>query len=416
MHLSLLDECRGRVERALAALAAGANADARREMKLYAAWGSSLMYTRSVTDAEVGAAWTKALEIAEALNDLEYQLRALWGVWSFHMRSGEHRLTLALAQRFCGLAEKHPDPNSRMIGERMIGDSEYLLGDLLSARRHLEHMLSHYTVSNQRPHFIRFQIYQRASARALLARILWLQGFPDQAVGAAASSVEDARETNHAISLCYALALAACPIALLVGDLDAVDHYVGMLIDCSRRNALALWQAWGRYYQGVLFIKRGDVVGGLRLLRAGLDELGEAKFAVRFVTYLSDVAEALGRAGQIAEGLGLIEEAIARFDNTEERWLIADLLRGQGELLLLQNAPGATEIAEDYCRQALDWACRQGALLWELRAAVSLARLLREQGRSDDAMALLHPVYDRFTEGFDTADLKAAKELLDALK
>jgi len=104
----------------------------------------------------------------------------------------------------------------------------------------------------------------------------------------------------------------------------------------------------------------------------------------------------------------MIEEANARSERTEECWPIAELLRVKGELLLLQGAPGAAVVAEDHFRQALDWARRQGALSWELPAAASLARLLRDQGRSADAVALLQPVYDRFTEGFDTADLKAA--------
>ena len=413
MQLSLLDECRGGVNWALSALAAGANRDARREMKLHAAQGASLMYTRSVTDPEVGAACTKALEIAERLDDIEYQLRALWGVWSFQMRGGQHRVTLALAQRFCSLAANRPDPSDRLIGERMMAESEYLVGNLLGARGQFEHMVSRYTASNRWSHIVRFQIDQRA--RALLARILWLQGFPDQAMRTAQSSVDDARETDHAISLCYDLALGACPVTLLMGDLGAADHYVGMLLDRSRRHALVLWQAWGRYYQGVLVIKRSGLINGLRLLRTGLDELGEAKFAVRFVPYLGEVAEALGRAGQIADGLGLVEEAVARFKHPEDSWLITDLLRSQGELLLLQGACAAEAAAEDQFRQALDWARQRGALSWELRAATSLARLLRDQGGPADARALIQPVYDRFTEGFDTADLKAAKAFLDAL-
>ena len=111
----------------------------------------------------------------------------------------------------------------------------------------------------------------------------------------------------------------------------------------------------------------------------------------------------------------MIEEANARSERTEECWPIAELLRVKGELLLLQGAPGAAVVAEDHFRQALDWARRQSALSWELPAAASLARL-RDQGRSANAVALLQPVYDRFTEGFDTADLKAAKALLDALQ
>jgi predicted ATPase len=125
------------------------------------------------------------------------------------------------------------------------------------------------------------------------------------------------------------------------------------------------------------------------------------------------MAEALGRAGQTADGLATIEEAIARSERTEEHWAMAELVRVKGELLLLQDAPGAAAAAEDHFRQALDWARRQGALSWELRAATSLARLLRDRDRIGEARDLLAPVYGRFTEGFGTADLRTAKQLLD---
>jgi predicted ATPase len=187
-----------------------------------------------------------------------------------------------------------------------------------------------------------------------------------------------------------------------------------MLLDHSTRFALAFWRAWGRSFQGVLVIQRGDIITGLRLLRAGFDEIGEAGFAIfRLIAIL--MAEALGRAGHIADGLAAIEEAISRAERTEERYTMAELMRVKGELLLLQDAPGAAAAAEDHFRQALDWAHQQGALSWELRAATSLARLLHTQGRSADGLAILQPVYERFTEGFDTADLKSAKGLLAAL-
>ena len=118
------------------------------------------------------------------------------------------------------------------------------------------------------------------TARVFLARILWVQGFPDQAMRAAQSTVEEARAANHAISLCYALAQAACPIAVLVGDLAAAEHYVGMLLDHSTRHALPLWHAWGRSHQAVLVIHRGDVITGLRLLRTAFDELGKNEAAL----------------------------------------------------------------------------------------------------------------------------------------
>jgi predicted ATPase len=297
----------------------------------------------------------------------------------------------------------------------MIGASQFYLGDQPSARRHVERLLAHYVPPVQKSHIIRFLTDQRVTARVFLARILWLQGFPDQSMRAARSSVEDAQAADHAISLCFALAQAACPIAMFVGDLAAAEHYVGMLLDHSTRHALPLWHAWGRSHQGVLVIRRGDVVTGLRLLRAGFDELGEARSALRFTHFLGHIAEALGSAGQIAGGLAAIEQALAWTERTEERWRIAELLRIKGELLLLQDAPGAAAAAEDHFRQALDWARRQDALTFELRAATSLARLWRDQNRSTEAVALLAPIYNRFTEGFDTANLKTANALIDSL-
>jgi len=414
MRLSLPEECRGRAERALAALEAGASRDGRHEMKLRAAVAASLMYSRGGAFPETGIAYTRALEIAESLDDAEYRLRALWGLWAYHTASGRHRVALELAQRFHALAAERPDPNDRLSGEGMIGVSQHYLGELLSARRPLEQMFVGDVTPDQTSHIIRFHTDQRVVMSVFLPRVLWLQGFPDQATRAAHSSVENARAASHTISLCVALAYAACPIALLTGDLAAAEHYGTMLLDHSTRHALAHLRAGGLSFQGMLVIQRGDVITGLRLLRAGFDEFGAEGSAVsRLIAF--QMAEALDRAGQYAEGLGVIEEAIARSERTEELWAMAELMRVRGELLLLQGATGAAAAAEDHFRQALDWARRQGALSWELRAAMSLARLLGKRDRSADGLAILRPVYERFTEGFDTADLKSANALFEVL-
>jgi predicted ATPase len=158
---------------------------------------------------------------------------------------------------------------------------------------------------------------------------------------------------------------------------------------------------------------RGDADTGLRLLRTGVDELRETGFASRFTAFLGVLAEGLADTGQLAEGLATIDEALARSERNEDRWCSAWLLRVKGELVLLENKPDAVAVAEGYFRQALEWARRQGALSSELRAATSLARLWRGQGRTKDARELLAPVYDRFTEGFASLDLKIAKSFMD---
>lgn len=413
MHLSLIEECRGRVEQAQASIAAGADTDQRCVMRLCAALAISLLHARGAV-SEVNEAGTRALQIAENLEDTKYQLRSLWGLWSFHSTSGQQSIALGLAQRFHALAAKQFDPVDGIIGERLIGTSQYYLGDLLSARRHLEHVLAHNVVPAGKWRTFRFDIDHWTAARIYLARILWLQGLPDQAMRTAESSLAEARATNHAIPVGQALTLAVCPIALFRGDLAVAEHYVEILRDHSTRHGLARDNAFGRIYQAELVIRGGDINTGLPLLRAGFTEPAAERFAPRFFAFL--MAEALGRVGQIADGLAAIEAAIVSSERTEERWAAAELLRIRGELFLLSTAPGATAAAEDCFRRALDRARQQGALSWELRAATSHARFLRDQGRLTEAKVLLQPLYDRFTEGFDTADLKAAKALLGALE
>ena len=398
------------VERALAAIRAGVSGDLRSEMKLHAALAGSLIFSRGAVP-EIGTAWATVLEIAERLDDDEYRLRSLSGLWAFHNDSGEYRNALVQAQNARSLAERRPDPNDRLICEHMVAVSQYFLGDHPSARRTLERVVANYAPSNRRPYVVLFHADPRLRARVALARILFSQGLPNQAMSTARDSLEVARAADHANSLCFSLALAVCPIALLIGDLVAAEHHVAVLLDQSTRHALARWRACGLSYQGALAVERGDVLNGLRLLHTGFEELGEDWFGSWIIALL--MAEALGRAGQIAEGIATVEKAIERSERTEGRWLIAELLRTKGELLLLQRAPGAADAAEDHFRQALDWARRQVALSWELRAATSLGRLWRDLGRGTEAHDLVASVYGRFTEGFDTADLRTARALLD---
>ncbi len=410
---SLMVECRGRVERALASLEPRSGRGGRREMQLFAALGVSLMQTKGPAP-DTTAAWTTALEIAERLHDIEYQLRALWGLWHFRVSLGECRAALALAESFCGRVASSDNPAELLVGERMVGVSLHYLGDQANARLHLERMLSRYVAPAHRSHAIRFQYDQQVAGRMILARILWLQGFPDQALRTAQDNVEDARAIDHALSLCYALE-AACLVPLWIGDLPAAERYVAMLLDHSARHALAVWHARGRCLNGVLLIKRGEVGGGLPLLRDALEELRETGFVPHHTALLGTVAQGLAGRGEIVQGLGTIDEALARSERDEEYWCIAELLRIKGELIEQTGAPGAASAGEEHFQHALQWASRQGALSMELRCATGLARRWHERGRIQPARELLAPVYGRFTEGFDTADLRAARALLDHL-
>jgi predicted ATPase/DNA-binding winged helix-turn-helix (wHTH) protein len=414
-QLSLPEECRRHVDRALAGFPPGSIRGERRAMLLYTALGESLFYIKGPVP-ETGAAWMYALEIAENLNDTDYQLRALYGLWACRNLGGEYRASLAFAQRFCSIAVKQTDPADMLIGDRMTGVVLHFLGDQASAREHIERMLARYVAPVRRSHTIRFQYDQRIVAAAFLARIFWLQGFPDRAVSTVQSIIGDPPVIGHARSYYNALAQAACPISLFVGDLPAAERAVATLLDEAARHALAVWYAWGRAFEAILCIKRGDTVNGLAQLRSARREPRETGFAALYAEILRALAEALTASGEVDEGLATVDEALARSERNEERWCVAELLRIKGELILLQAGTDAVLTAEDHFRQAIDWGGRQSALSWELRAATSLARLWCDQRRREEAYQLLAPIYDRFTEGIETADLKAAKALIDHLR
>jgi predicted ATPase len=256
---------------------------------------------------------------------------------------------------------------------------------------------------------MRFHLDQRPAS--ILARVLWLRGLPEQAMAMAERLVAQERGRDHANSLCHALGWAACPIALWMGNLELAEHYIDLLHETSSKHELTFWHAVSRAHRGVHLIKRGDQQVGLPRLRAAFEECRAVPAGYRFM-FIAELPEALA-PGQISGGLARMEEAIDRAERTAEGWIMPELLRVKGELLRLNGAPNAADSGEGCFLQALQLARSQEALSWELRAATSLATLYRTQGRSADSVACLQPVYERFTEGFDSADLIMAKRLLD---
>jgi predicted ATPase len=405
MHLSLLEERRSRAKQALGALGTGANP--RQEMRLHDALG------KSASEApEMEAAFTKELYIARILEDAEYQLRALHGLYFCHSANGQYRAALRFAQRFHDLAMRKPDANSRVLGERMMGAAKHFLGDQISARRHLEQALMLYKPADHGRGVTRFATDSPVIVRVFYARVLWLQGHADEAVRTAEMSVGEAQGIGHVMTLCYALALAACPISLWVGDLAAATRYTGLLVDHSRKYGLSLLSMLASRFQRIVTLKGGNLDTGSRPLRASPKQIVDPIASFGVLTGLTEQAEALGHAGRTGEGLALLEAGIKQ---SETGWLTPELLRLKGELLLLQSTPAVVGSVEDLFRQALDSARAHGTVSWELRAATSLARLLRNQGRPADANTCLRPIYDRFTEGFGSIDLITTKQLLDDL-
>ena len=236
----------------------------------------------------MSAAFTKALEIANSLGDSEYQLRALRGLYLFNVVSSRFRTALPFAQKFYDLTARGSDPNDKLFGAQLVGSAEHYVGDHRSARLHLELALSRHLRPDPHANVIRFQTDVCVAARSFLARVLWLQGFPDQARHEAEKSAEDARGSD-ALSLCYALALASCPIALWQGDLASAGRYAELLLDHAREHNFPIWIRFGSNFKGVLAIRSGDVDAGLRLLRVGFDGLSDRKSGFRSLTGLSEL-------------------------------------------------------------------------------------------------------------------------------
>jgi len=197
----------------------------------------------------------------------------------------------------------------------------------------------------------------------------------------------------------------------LVGDDAVLGEWVDQLVAVTTEQGFPFWGALGTIYRGWIKVKDGALAEGVSLLRDGsiaYRSMGAEAWMPHFIALRVRAYEI---AGQVEEGLALLDEAFQIVESTGERWQAAELYRYKGQLVL----QGHSEAAELLYRKALSIAQEQGAKLWELRAAASLARLRHDQGRRAEARELLAPVYAWFTEGFDTPDLKEAKALLDEL-
>jgi predicted ATPase len=269
-----------------------------------------------------------------------------------------------------------------------------------------------YAMRFGRSYAMRFGPDHRANSLVILATVRWLQGFPEQALQASRLAIE---EVHHPASLCLALFVGGGLVSRWVGDSETAERLIAELIAQTEKHSFGPYHAFGLALNGMFMARRGDPATGADLLRSALNRLREAQYFIYHAMFLTDLAEVLSSAGRVGEGLVVIAETLGLIEQNGAFWYLPEALRIKGELMLLQGGQGAAASAEEHFQRALDSARRQTALSWELRAATSLARLWRDQARSKKASGLLAPVYDRFTEGFATADLKEAKMLLEEL-
>jgi predicted ATPase/DNA-binding winged helix-turn-helix (wHTH) protein len=413
LRLSLVSECRRWVEHALASCV---DMDPSLRMRLMAARAIVLLYTsRGTIPVEMQVAWTGVLEVARQLDDVQYSLRALWGLWAYEQNVGRIPEALNLARRFCDLAMRSSNPADLATGDRLLGVTLHYLGDRAGAERYFERSLARLGSTGHASHAIHFQYDQSLAARAYMPKNLWLRGLPDAALRAARSVVDDAVAMGHALSLCLVLMLAACPVALLVGDIEAAKRFVDMLLRTSTGHAIDLWHTEGSCFSGALLVRGGKPDQGRDLLIRAMNGPPYMWPNVHRVEMLIELARAFAGTGDFQQGIDALDEALADSARREERWCMAELLRMKAEMLLGMDASGPESCAEELLEQSLECARRQGALSWELRAASSLARLRLRQGKAREGRACLEPVYARFTEGFETADLAEARQLLNGL-
>jgi predicted ATPase len=249
------------------------------------------------------------------------------------------------------------------------------------------------------------------ASQAILGIVLYCLGYPEQALAQSSAAIDEALGLAHPPSVAVSLAFGAFPL-LLGGDDSVLGERADQLVTVATEPSFPFWRAVGTIYRGWVTVKNGDVAGGISLLRSGSAAYRATGAETVVPHYIALLARACKIAGQIEEALTLSDEALQIADRTGERWFAAELNRLKGQLLLRE---GHSEAAEALYCKALSIAEEQEAKLWELRAAASLARLRRDQGRPAEARDLLAPVYGWFTEGFNTPDLKEAKALLGEL-
>jgi predicted ATPase len=390
-ELSQMAVARDRVEQSLPHAEAGSDV----EMRLRIALGHMAWYSAPESDA-VEPAFARALEIAERIGATDVQTQALWGLWAARRGHGDYPAALEMARRYAETAASAGDVGAIHLGDRILGLTHHAMGHQAIAREFAERALG------QPHHFepasgIGYQVETPVAIGALLARILWLLGFPDQAMEAATEATVEARNTGYPFPMIYAVTFAGAPVALLTGAIEEARRQVDLLATHAAGNRRA--EQWIVCYTRMLELREGDEREALiaSFIEPRLEIAGAPPFA--------DLAPDAN-----------IPVPLPGLEPVDVLWNTPELLRVDAELLLWHAAPGAVAAAEAKLLRALEIARRQPALSWELRAATSLARLWHRLGRATEARDLLGGTYGKFGEGFGTSDLIRARNMMTDLE
>ena len=409
LAMSLLPECYRWSQRALVALDAE-TVGSPEEMRLQAGLGVSSSQMQGESDT-VSEALKRSLAIAEAKGDTAYQAGLLNMQFMFHGRSGNFKKLLECAQRCRDVAESSDDLAIKALAHANLGRALQFAGDLGGSRTELDSLMRMLSQSQQGSIFLGYDPHYRSGIA--LARTLWLQGYPGQAVDHVRDAVKASEAMGHSAALALVLAGAAS-IFLWIGDIDSAQYYVDRSYSLAEANAMGPLMAIGRCRKAEVTIRRGKVRQGVDDLRAGLKPIHAARHELLTTEFNMELALGLLALGHAEDGLHLVDEAIDRVNGSGELFQMPELLRVKGKLLCAMPATSRDE-AEGCFRQSLDLARLQGARAWELRTATDFAAFVTDTEHRNSALRLLGETYGSFKEGFETTDLKMAADLLTRL-
>jgi predicted ATPase len=422
LERSALVEAVAQFTRALEQIAAlHATPALRRErIKLQVGFANALMYTKGHAAAETKAAFDLArtlFEKAEALGEpaedplLLYSVLYGFFIQKFIAFNGDAACTLAT--QFLTLAEKQKTTAPVVIGHRLLGNSLLVVGDFAEGLAHLDCALALYDPAAHRPLATRFGHDIGAAILSFRPFALWMLGFPGTALVEAARPLKAARETDHAPTLIFALTCTTFT-HIFCREYTAANAQIDECVALAEEKGAVLFKAMATAERGCVLALTGKAGDAVQTIGAAITGYRSTGCTTWTPWWLSHLAIAHAELGQFNDAWSCIGEAITAVETTKEKWFEAELNRIAGEIALISPKQDA-EKAEEYFERALTVARKQQAKSWELRAAMSMARLWRDRGKPQQARQLLAPVYNWFTEGFDTLDLTEAKALLDEL-
>ena len=388
-------------------------ARAQHELNLQRALGESLLTTQGYAAREVADAYNRARELCQQLGDTTQLAQVLFALWGYALVRGEVRTACELGEQLLRLAQRLHAPALGLEAHWLWGAALSGLGELITARTHLEQNLPLSAPQQDNLRTRRDVTGTRISGLTFTSWTLWCLGYPDQARERMHEALDLAREFAHLFTLAYSQGYAAL-LYQFCREPPLAQEYAEAVMTLATEQGFPFWAAWGTTVQGWVLAVQEQEDEGSRQLQQGIAVYRATGAAFHLPWLLSLLIEVYGKMGQTEAGLTVVAEALSVVDKTGGHQWEAELYRLEGELLLRQTVPDEKQ-AETCLYHALDVARRQQAKSLELRTAMSLSRLWQRQYKRTEAHELLAPVYGWFTEGFDTADLQEAKALLEAL-